>query len=74
MKYKAILYDMDGTVLDTLADLTAAVNHSLSVFGLATVPASQVRRSLGNGAKRLIAGCIQRMNKKSSRISSIRAD
>lgn len=58
MKYKAILYDMDGTVLDTLADLTAAVNHSLSVFGLATVPASQVRRSLGNGAKRLIAGCI----------------
>ena len=32
MKYKAILYDMDGTVLDTLADLSAAVNHSLSVY------------------------------------------
>jgi len=57
MKYKAVLYDMDGTVLDTLADLTSAVNHSLSVFGFPAVPAAQVRRSLGNGAKRLISGC-----------------
>ena len=58
MKYKAILYDMDGTVLDTLADLTAAVNHSLTVFGFPPVSAAQVRRSLGNGAKRLINCCL----------------
>ena len=32
-KYKAILFDMDGTLLDTLADLTDAVNHILSVHG-----------------------------------------
>lgn len=33
MKYKAVLYDMDGTVLDTLSDLTDAVNFSLARFG-----------------------------------------
>lgn len=58
MKYKAILYDMDGTVLDTLADLSAAVNHSLSVYSYPAVSAAHVRRSLGNGARRLISCCL----------------
>ena len=54
MKYKAVLYDMDGTVLDTLADLTDAVNVSLRRFGLPEQPAMHVRDVLGNGARRLI--------------------
>ena len=54
MKYKAVLYDMDGTVLDTLADLTDAVNTALRRFGFAEQPASHVRDVLGNGARRLI--------------------
>lgn len=55
MKYKAVLYDMDGTVLDTLADLTDAVNHSLAHFDLPQTTARRVRAALGNGAARLIA-------------------
>lgn len=58
MKYKAVLYDMDGTVLDTLADLTDAVNVSLRHFGLPEQPAMHVRDVLGNGARRLIKGCL----------------
>lgn len=58
MKYKAVLYDMDGTVLDTLADLTDAVNVSLRRFGLPEQPAMHVRDVLGNGARRLIMGCL----------------
>ncbi len=58
MKYKAVLYDMDGTVLDTLADLTDAVNVSLRRFGLPEQPAAHVRDVLGNGARRLIMGCL----------------
>ena len=58
MKYKAVLYDMDGTVLDTLADLTDAVNVSLRRFGLPEQPAAHVRDVLGNGARRLIMRCL----------------
>ena len=31
MRYKAILFDMDGTLLDTLAAMVSAVNHNLSI-------------------------------------------
>ncbi len=58
MKYKAVLYDMDGTVLDTLDDLTDAVNAALRRFGFAAQPRSHVRKALGNGARRLIMGCL----------------
>lgn len=58
MGYKAVLLDMDGTVLDTLSDLYAAVNHSLREFGLPTVSREKVRASLGNGAARLIRRCL----------------
>ena len=34
MRYKAILFDMDGTLLDTLADMVSAVNHILSAPGM----------------------------------------
>ena len=58
MGYRAVLLDMDGTVLDTLSDLYAAVNHSLSEFGLPAVSREKVRASLGNGAARLIRRCL----------------
>lgn len=55
MKYEAILYDMDGTVLDTLGDLCDSVNFSLARFGFATITPEQTAQYLGNGAKRLIS-------------------
>ncbi len=54
MKYDAILYDMDGTVLDTLGDLTDSVNYALSPFSFPPVAPQQIAAFLGNGAKRLI--------------------
>ena len=58
MRYKAVLYDMDGTVLDTLDDLADSVNRSLREFGLPEVSRFQVGQSLGNGAKYLIRHCL----------------
>lgn len=53
MRYKAILFDMDGTLLDTLADMVSAVNHILSVHGWPQRTTEEVRALVGNGARRL---------------------
>lgn len=55
MKYDAILYDMDGTVLDTLGDLCDSVNYATSQFGFPPVTEKQMAGFLGNGAKRLLS-------------------
>ncbi len=55
MAYKAVLFDMDGTVLDTLENLWAAVNVSLRRFSLPEASLEAVRAGLGNGAAHLIA-------------------
>ena len=54
MKYKAILFDMDGTVLDTLRDLNAAANRALEEFGFAPRTIDETRRFVGNGSRRLL--------------------
>lgn len=54
MRYKYVLFDMDGTVLDTLTDLTNAVNHSLRHFNLPERSMKEIRAFLGDGARQLI--------------------
>ena len=50
----AILFDLDGTLLDTLGDLHAAVNHVLAEFGYPTRTIEEVCRFVGNGAAQLM--------------------
>ena len=50
-----ILWDLDGTLLDTLADLTDALNYAMTQFGYPHRTMEDVRRFIGNGAYRLIA-------------------
>ena len=50
----AILFDLDGTLLDTLGDLHSATNHVLEEFGYPTRTMEEVCRFVGNGAERLI--------------------
>ncbi len=52
---KAVLFDLDGTLLNTLGDLTAAVNHALSAHGFPTRTEAQVRTFVGDGVRELIA-------------------
>lgn len=54
MRYQAVLFDMDGTVLDTLDDLYDSINHSLAEFSLPRVSREHVRQCLGNGAAYLV--------------------
>ena len=55
MKYKLALFDMDGTILDTLEDLTDATNVIMEKYGYPTHGIDAVRTFVGNGAERLIA-------------------
>ena len=51
---KAVLFDLDGTLLDTLDDLTAAVNHALSAHGFPGHTRDEVCAFVGNGIGKLI--------------------
>lgn len=49
-----ILFDLDGTLLDTLGDLQVAVNHTLAKFGYPGREKWEIRSFLGNGMRNLI--------------------
>lgn len=50
----AVIFDLDGTLIDTADDLGAAMNHSLTVAGLPTAPAGRVRALIGQGARAML--------------------
>ena len=54
MKYSAVLFDLDGTLLDTLDDMMDALNRTMDQFQLPHRSRAEVRSFVGNGAKRLI--------------------
>jgi phosphoglycolate phosphatase len=49
-----IVFDLDGTLVDTAPDLAAALNHALAMLGRPGVPAADVRHMVGHGARRLL--------------------
>lgn len=53
-KCNTIIFDLDGTLLDTLDDLTDSVNYSLALHGFPCREKSEVRRFVGNGVARLM--------------------
>ncbi|MBZ4686208.1 MAG: HAD-superfamily hydrolase, subfamily variant 1 [Desulfomicrobiaceae bacterium] len=55
MPFQAVLFDMDGTLLDTLEDIAHAMNHALSEHRLPTHPVSAYRHFVGSGAPELAA-------------------
>ena len=55
---KTIIFDLDGTLLNTLGDLNNALNHTLSYFYLPNVTINQTKSFIGNGVKKLIERAI----------------
>lgn len=49
-----VIFDLDGTLLDTLEDLKDSVNHALTVFGYPCRTLEEVRRFVGNGIGELV--------------------
>lgn len=56
---KGILFDLDGTLLDTLADLCDATNYALSRFHLPPRTLQEVRSFVGNGIGQLISRAVE---------------
>lgn len=54
MRYKLAVFDMDGTILNTLEDLADSTNYALKASGLPERTIDEVRRFVGNGIRLLI--------------------
>ena len=58
MKYDTYIFDLDGTLLDTLADLAASVNYALRTHGMPEHSIDDIRRFVGNGVRKLMERAI----------------
>lgn len=54
MKYNTVIFDLDGTLLNTLEDLADCVNHTMKVFGYKERTIEEVRNFVGNGIGMLV--------------------
>jgi phosphoglycolate phosphatase len=59
MHKPTLVFDLDGTLVDTAPDLVAATNHALADLGLAPVPDTTLRASIGQGARYMIVQGLQ---------------
>ncbi|MBI4024351.1 MAG: phosphoglycolate phosphatase [Verrucomicrobia bacterium] len=57
--FDAVLFDLDGTLIDSAADIAAAVNHVRSEMGLTRLPSDLVRSYVGDGVRSLMERALQ---------------
>ena len=58
MQYKAAIFDLDGTLIDSLADLADSANEMLVGFGFPRHDLDKYRYFVGNGSRKLIERCL----------------
>ena len=54
MKYKMVIFDLDGTILNTIEDLCCAVNHALKQYQIQLINIETCKANLGHGIKHLV--------------------
>ena len=58
MKYKLVLFDLDGTLIDTIDDLCEAVNHAMGLRGFPTFTRDEVMTMVGHGIRNLVINAL----------------
>ena len=53
---KAVIFDLDGTLADTLSGIAHFVNRTTAAYGLSSLSQDRVKGFVGNGAK-ILGGC-----------------
>ena len=71
---KLAIFDLDGTLIDSIADLGAATNYALSFYGLQTHPLDSYRMRVGNGVNKLIERALPESERSPERVAQLRQD
>jgi len=61
-RYQVIVFDLDGTLVDSVPDLSLAINHALAVQGWSDVQENEVREWVGNGSLKLAERTLESLN------------
>jgi phosphoglycolate phosphatase len=59
-RFRAVAFDLDGTLVDTAPDIAAATNDMLQGLGCAPLPAGDIVALIGHGVDRLVADALRR--------------
>jgi len=60
LRYRAVLFDLDGTLVDSYSALTEAVNHARRNHGMGELTSSHIRELVGEGVERLLQRAFER--------------
>ena len=70
---KLVIFDLDGTLLDTIADLAESANHALKQLGYPTHPMESIRTFVGNGINKLLERALPDAEKTEENVMRMRA-
>ena len=73
MKKKLVIFDLDGTLLNTIDDLAMGANHALAVLGFPTHDAATIRSFVGNGINKLLERSLPEGEKTEEQIMRMRS-
>lgn len=74
MRYRAVLFDLDGTLLDTLEDLANSMNAVLSRNGLATHNLAAYKRMVGDGVRMLVTRALPEARRGDETVTTLVAE
>lgn len=74
MKKKLVIFDLDGTLLNTYADIAAATNYALTLRGYPTHSVAVIRSFVGNGINKLFERALPEGHKNMDEVLSLRRD
>lgn len=60
LRYRAVLFDLDGTLVDSYTALAEAVNHARRTHGLHELPSTRIKEFVGDGIERLLQRAFER--------------